>query len=608
MDSRPASPEQQLWSSILDSVSSSRAIPSKNVIVLGDPSTGKSTIAAALLNKSGDKQRDNGKEEDRSAYDFAIGYQWADVRDEADEDTLARLSVYTVPSSDPAHLALLPHFVPPRTSLPNTAVVIVLDWTRPWTFIEQLYTWLAWIEKWVHGDSAREMEVAREEGRERLQSLLQHYVEPDATAETITLPSGNANLTSALLPLSQGVLTHNTAGVPIMVVCTKTDLINEEQDAPGIGNNLGIIRAKGGEWEERTDGIMQALRTICLKYGAGLFYTTTTQPLSLSQLRLYALHLLFAPPAPPPDTAPSKNIFPFTIRPNVLDRDRIVIPAGWDSWGKISVVRDGFDCSRWGEAWERGLEDDANSGGGAREMFRVLVGVTEIDKPPALPPLIVAEPEQAFLAKHYELLAKDPSRDPRQSFRQPQNPSDTGVGAGVVGPMGSSSFSLPSVEKVMVQLEGEDVGARLARMGTTRRQDTRPNPSVNPLLAAAAAIQPGQGQGPLVNGSASRLTLSTKTGIAAGGQASPSLSTTGTGGISQREVLQNFFQTLLRDKPSSAAAPPSTSTTSNPSTTTQNPSAPAATAATIPPVDAPPAAIGNSSDVESPVANSDDVE
>ena len=27
----------------------------------------------------------------------------------------------------------------------------------------------------------------------------------------------------------------------------------------------GMVKGKGGEWEERTDGIMQILRTICLK-------------------------------------------------------------------------------------------------------------------------------------------------------------------------------------------------------------------------------------------------------------------------------------------------------------------------------------------------------
>lgn len=82
-------------------------------------------------------------------------------------DTLARLSVYTVPSSSPAHLALLPHFVPAKTSLPNTAVMIVLDWTRPATFLDQLYTWLAWVDKWGKSEGSREVEVLRDEGRER---------------------------------------------------------------------------------------------------------------------------------------------------------------------------------------------------------------------------------------------------------------------------------------------------------------------------------------------------------------------------------------------------------------------------------------------------------
>ena len=49
---------------------------------------------------------------------------------------------------------------------------------------------------------------------------------------------------------------------------------------------------------------------------------------------------------------PHKNPFPFNTRPNTLDRDRIVVPAGWDSWGKIGVLRDGFDAQRRGEAKE----------------------------------------------------------------------------------------------------------------------------------------------------------------------------------------------------------------------------------------------------------------
>ena len=82
-DSRSSSPEappQDLWSSILNSVSSSRSIPAKNILVLGQPSTGKTTLVSALLQKPA---ADASKDEPRT--DFALGYDWADVRDEGEE-------------------------------------------------------------------------------------------------------------------------------------------------------------------------------------------------------------------------------------------------------------------------------------------------------------------------------------------------------------------------------------------------------------------------------------------------------------------------------------------------------------------------------------------
>lgn len=75
--SRPSSPTQDLWSSILDSVSNSKSIPSKQILLLGEPHTGKTTLAASLLQKEVDS--------DHSKDDFALGFDWADVRDDADE-------------------------------------------------------------------------------------------------------------------------------------------------------------------------------------------------------------------------------------------------------------------------------------------------------------------------------------------------------------------------------------------------------------------------------------------------------------------------------------------------------------------------------------------
>ena len=123
---------------------------------------------------------------DRPKDDFALGFDWADVRDDTDEgklclypsalfispaDTLARISIYTVQSSDPVHTSLIPQSLPPKNALGNTLAMILLDWTKPWTFVEQLEFWLRWMETWANGDGSRELEVAREEGKEKCETF-----------------------------------------------------------------------------------------------------------------------------------------------------------------------------------------------------------------------------------------------------------------------------------------------------------------------------------------------------------------------------------------------------------------------------------------------------
>ena len=53
---------------------------------------------------------------------------------------------------------------------------------------------------------------------------------------------------------------------------------------------------------------------------------------------------------------PYRNPFTFNHKANLLDRDRIIVPMGWDSWGKIAVLRDGSDAKGWGEAWDSDLQ------------------------------------------------------------------------------------------------------------------------------------------------------------------------------------------------------------------------------------------------------------
>ena len=88
-----------------------------------------------------------------------------------------------------------------------------------------------------------------------------------------------------------------------------------------------------------------------------MFYTAPTQPQTYTFLREYLLHRLYTTPPPlhPTDhfTPPPTSPFPFAHRANVLDRDAVMVPAGWHSHGKINVLRDRFDPSRVLKAWER---------------------------------------------------------------------------------------------------------------------------------------------------------------------------------------------------------------------------------------------------------------
>lgn len=48
-----------------------------------------------------------------------------------------------------------------------------------------------------------------------------------------------------------------------------------------------------------------------------------------------------------------------TLKHNVIDRDKVVVPPNWDSWGKIRVLRDGFDVERMSQGWSYDIEEDS---------------------------------------------------------------------------------------------------------------------------------------------------------------------------------------------------------------------------------------------------------
>jgi dynein light intermediate chain 1 len=48
------------------------------------------------------------------------------------------------------------------------------------------------------------------------------------------------------------------------------------------------------------------------------------------------------------------------LKHNVIDRDKVVVPPNWDSWGKIRVLRDGFDVETVNRGWSLDIEESYN--------------------------------------------------------------------------------------------------------------------------------------------------------------------------------------------------------------------------------------------------------
>lgn len=209
----------------------------------------------------------------------------------------------------------------------------------------------------------------------------------------------------------------------------------------------------------------------------------------------------------------------------MLDRDAVMVPSGWDSWGKIIVLREGFEPERVHKAWTVSLryheqkdvgDCGANQEGdnGEEGLEGMWMGtIPDTSRGPRLPGpsalSIQSEPEQIFLARHLDVLLKDPNRDPRQSFRLPStkngvstpgpgnNSSAATTAAGpatpsVVGPMIGDSLSLPGVEKVMKEMEGgkekegEELKEKFARLG--RREGKGSGPGSGSAAGADGAV------------------------------------------------------------------------------------------------------------------------
>ncbi|KAH6630009.1 dynein light intermediate chain-domain-containing protein [Chaetomium sp. MPI-SDFR-AT-0129] len=318
--------KKELWNTMLSSVASGRRLPEKNIILLGGTVDSQREFFESLSHN--DLRRNLDRNTARAppvANSFALGYTYYDVLDADQEDTLARISLYTLTSPSPAFASLLQPLLTPQ-SISNTLIVILLDWSQPWKWMRQLRQWILLLRTVLVSlsneckETMEEVMLAwRDRGRGGGTNL-------DGTAAMAT----GDGVTD--LPLGPGEW-EDALGLPLSVVCQNAEKMEYLE--------------KTQSWkEEEFDIVLQFMRTVLLRHGASLIYTTPSVPSQLPILihSSLGIHSLLK-------KQPLKH--------NVIDRDKVVIPPNWDSWGKIRVLRDGFDVDLVSTGWTIDLDQPA---------------------------------------------------------------------------------------------------------------------------------------------------------------------------------------------------------------------------------------------------------
>ena len=345
-----AKKEGNLWASILGDVqkSSSTKLPAcKNVLVLGDNESGKTTLIAKL----------QGNEDPRKG--SGLEYTYIDVKDEYRDDN-TRLGVYIVDGE--LHLLGLLKFALTQESFQHTLVLLVVSMAQPWAMLESLQRWADVLS--THIDRLKIPANQRREYEEALVRQFQEYMEPEEGVNPVMRRSGKSDEDKVLLPLGETTLTHNL-GIPLVVLVTKSDAIS-------------MLEKEHEYREEHFDFIQQHIRKLCLKYGAALFYTSVKEEKNCDLLSKYMGHRIY-------------NL-PFTQPAFVVERDSVFVPFGWDNEKKISILYDSMTSIK---------HDD---------IFEDVIAKPVTRKPIQRDAELVAEDEQVFLMKQQTQLSKQPSQ------------------------------------------------------------------------------------------------------------------------------------------------------------------------------------------------------
>ena len=313
---RPASKDgekQAIWVPMLNNASKGKDLTEKQLIVLGGtPEQQKEFLDQ--LNPEHPRPRYNDRRKQHKAplsNRYTLGYTYHDVLDADHEDVLARLNVYMLSSPSAAFAPLLQPLLSSKT-VKDTMITILLDWSEPSRWARQLRQWIRLLRS-VILTLDDEVKIAMEE-------TMTAWREKRVGTDTLS----GAEQKGQSVSLGSGEWDEGL-GIPLSVVCIQSEKIES-------------IEREQGWSDEQFDYLTQWLRCVLLKHGASLIYTASFDANNVRQLLHSSLNI---------QSLLKREV----IKPNYIERDKILIPPNWDSWGKIRPLREGTDLEAISDAW-----------------------------------------------------------------------------------------------------------------------------------------------------------------------------------------------------------------------------------------------------------------
>lgn len=476
---------------------------------------------------------------------YALGYTYHNVLDTDQEDVLARLNIYMLANPSASLAPLLKPLFTTKT-VKDTLITILLDWQDPFKWARQLRQWIRLLRSVILSlDEQTKIEM-----EETMTAWKERKVGPDAPSAQ---PGGGAaneqrSLAAAAAP-GPGEWDEGL-GIPLSVVCIQAEKIESLERDYGWG-------------EDQFDFLMQWLRCVLLKHGASLVYTATFDPNNVRTLihSSLSIHSLL-----------KREV----AKHNIIDRDKILVPPNWDSWGKIRILKDGFDPEAVASAWSVEIQDPPEqtldlSPTTKSEPEQNIHGVSESDSDSAVHiyestlhspseprPLfqprtrdetVIVSSIQEFLQSQQENLEKLKAEDEkgeRKARKGAPAPMGTGTTGGVVEggdespgsstPKGVSNAAMAEhIGPYQVNVNGIDLDAeeatRRLRERETERAATEKNRSTGTVATGTGLGTPMRRQGSETGGD---------------GPQTPSSAAGGAAGKQSNEAMSQFFANLIK--------------------------------------------------------------